>query len=83
VTRAWNDLKTEERRSAYDRLRRMAITEESLARKKGRSSPKSQASIRRPRNIPPYAMQSPRFKAPPPSGLLRRMLLLLLGRPVY
>ena len=83
VTRAWNDLKTEERRAAYDRVKRMAITEKSLTRKKGRVSPKSQASIRRPPSIPPYAMPSRRpYKALPPPGLLRRMLLLLLGRAV-
>ncbi len=84
VTRAWNDLKTEERRAAYDRLQRTALTEKSLKRKKGRSSPKGQMSNRRPRTIPPYAMPSRHaFKTHQPSGLLRRVLLLLLGRAVY
>ena len=34
VTRAWNDLKTQERRAAYDRSRRMALLDKSLLRKK-------------------------------------------------
>ena len=34
VTRAWNDVKSEDRRAAYDRSRSMALVEKSLARKK-------------------------------------------------
>jgi hypothetical protein len=34
VTRAWNDLKTQERRAAYDRSRRLAMLDKSLNRKK-------------------------------------------------
>ena len=84
VTRAWSDLKTEERRRAYDRSRRAALTEKSLKRKKGRSSSKGQPSNRRTRNLLPYATPSRHaFKAQQPSGLLRRVLLLLLGRAAY
>jgi hypothetical protein len=84
VTRAWNDLKTKERRASYDRQRRIALTEKSLTRKKAHTSLESQAAIPRPRSIPPHAIHSRRpFKSPPPPGLLRRMLLLLLGRVVY
>ena len=35
VTRAWNDLKTEDRRVAYDRSQRIASAEASLLRKRG------------------------------------------------
>ena len=36
VTRAWNDLKTPERRADYDRLQRKSLADKSLLRKKGR-----------------------------------------------
>ena len=40
VTRAWNDLKTQERRAAYDQSRRIALAEKSLLRKRGGASKK-------------------------------------------
>ena len=77
VTSAWNDLKTDERRAAYDRSRRLAV-ETSLTRAKGRSSSKRHRSRSRP------AMPTrPSFDAHQSTGLLRKMLLLLLGRVVY
>ena len=41
VTRAWNDLKTQERRAAYDRLKRISLADKSLLRKKGAASAQS------------------------------------------
>ena len=42
VTRAWNDLKTPERRADYDRLQRKSLADKSLLRKKGR--PRAQSN---------------------------------------
>ena len=41
VTRAWNDLKTPERRADYDRLQRKSLADKSFLRKKGRPSTQS------------------------------------------
>jgi hypothetical protein len=81
VTRAWNDLKTPERRAEYDRLQRKSLVEEALVRKKGppraqkqrlhnRAHYPGQMDFRRPLHI--YAGKR--------IGLLRRVLLLLFGR---
>ena len=49
VTRAWNDLKTQERRAAYDRVEAHALADKSLLLKKGgsRAQSKKQASNQR------------------------------------
>ena len=83
VTRAWNDLKTDERRMAYDRSRRLAQNNEALSRKKIRTIPNRPTSIRF-RNATPHAIHAQRtFKFSSHSGLLRRVLLLLLGRSAH
>ena len=81
VTRAWNDLKTDERRSAYDRSRRMTLAQESLSRKKARASSGSRAPMRRPYSQVPH--RRPLKPDLSRLGLLRRVLLLLLGRIVH
>ena len=83
VTRAWNELKTDERRTAYDRSRRLARNNEALSRNKAKTIRKKPTSIRL-RNDTPHTVHPNRtIKFSPPSGLLRRVLLLLLGRSAY
>jgi DnaJ-like protein len=86
VTRAWNDLKTQERRAAYDRSRRIALLDKSLLRKKARTYPKKQPSLQRPHNSAPYhrhGASRPSFKIyPERAGFLRQVLLSLLGKVV-
>jgi hypothetical protein len=87
VTRAWNDLKTQERRTAYDQSRRIALVEKSLLRKKGGAHSKNRASARRLHNSQRYRMHAGSRRSfnihPKQVGLLRRVLLLLLGRLVH
>jgi hypothetical protein len=80
VTRAWNDLKTAERRAAYDQLKIRSLAEKSLFRKRGsprgRRLHNGQAGIgpsRRPGHF--YPVQR--------LGLLRRLLFLLFDRTVH
>jgi hypothetical protein len=87
VTRAWNDLKTPERRADYDRLRRKALAEESLCRKKDRFRAQSNRHglKQRPHNRALYPGHvASRHPLPIFSdrriGLLRRALLLLFGK---
>jgi len=86
VTRAWNDLKTPERRASYDRSMRKSLAEKSLFRKKGMSRGQKRGSSRRldsgyqrpgayPRSFHIYSDQR--------LGLLRRLALLLFGRTVH
>lgn len=80
VTRAWNELKTEGRRAAYDRSRRLALNSEALSRKKATTTSKRQSS----RHAPHSGKSHQRiYKTSPQAGLLRRVLLLLLGRTAY
>jgi DnaJ domain len=87
VTRAWNDLKTPERRAEYDRLQRKSLADKSLLRKKGRPRAHSdrQGFNQRLHNRALYAGHVA-FRRPLPIyagkriGLLRRVLLLLFGR---
>jgi hypothetical protein len=87
VIRAWNDLKTQERRAAYDQSRRIALAERSLLRKKAGAYSKNQASTRRLHNSARYRMHAASRRSlnmyPERTGLLRRLLLLLLGRVVH
>jgi hypothetical protein len=83
VTRAWNDLKTPERRAEYDRLQRKLLADKSLIRKKAR--PRAQSNrqgfnqrreyVSSHRHLPLYAGKR--------VGLLRRMLLLLFDRTAF
>jgi hypothetical protein len=86
VTRAWNDLKTPERRAAYDQSMRKSLAEKSLLRKKGMSRGQKRGSGRHlasgyqrpgayPRSFHVYPDQR--------LGLFRRLLLLLFGRTVH
>ena len=89
VTRAWNDLKTPERRANYDRLQRKLLADKSLLRKKGlsRAQSKPQGFNQRLYNSALHAGHVP-YRRPLPSyagervGLLRQVLLRLFGRAV-
>jgi hypothetical protein len=85
VTRAWNDLKTPERRAAYDQLQRKSMAQESLLRKKG--LPRTQSG-RQGFNHRLHARHAGHGASRRPLpiypgrriGLLRRLLLLLFCR---
>jgi hypothetical protein len=84
VTRAWSDLKTPERRAAYDRAQRLAWAEKSAARTSTRASSKKALVRRYVRS----GAQYPRYEglgqpSNPYPGLLRRILVLLFGRSAY
>ena len=79
VTRAWNDLKTEERRAVYDRKR--ALAEKPMARNRPHSRPKPHMPHRGARHLGAVAIPV-LAKRHHPSGLFRKMLLFLLGREV-
>ena len=83
VTRAWNDLKTPERRAAYDRSRRVSSSERALPREDGARSRRQRAK--------PYSDWQRAYdgqvlyrQASPYShereGLLHRIMSLLFGR---
>jgi hypothetical protein len=55
VTAAWNDLKTPERRAAYDRLRRMSAVEKTLLRKKATPRKKQRSNLQHPHNNRQYS----------------------------
>jgi hypothetical protein len=87
VTRAWNDLKTEGHRVAYDRSQRMASAEASLLRQKGNTRAHSRRGVKTRRQsgrvghhrrivFPPFIQRHLE-----PGGLLHRVLL-LFGRAV-
>lgn len=90
VTRAWNDLKTRERRVAYDRQRCEVATDQSLRRKRRSDAPARPNSKRlrqrtshngwKPRQ--PTSYRSHSLYGGARGGLLRRILLLLFGRVV-
>jgi hypothetical protein len=88
VTRAWDDLKTRDRRAAYDRSKRIALADKSLLRKKGAASAQSKkhrsngrlynSSQRgRPVGRSVHTLHTYRDKR---RGFLRQVLLLLFGR---
>jgi hypothetical protein len=80
VTRAWNDLKTPERRANYDRLQRKLLADKSLLSKKGHARPHSSRRLnQRIRNQPQYARFA-YFYGGEPISFLRRVLLLLFGK---
>jgi hypothetical protein len=85
VTRAWNDLKTRDRRADYDRLRRSSPADESVLPKKVRPQSKGQW----PRQHAPKSAKQRRHVdsrrarhsySARRAGLLHRILLLLFGR---
>jgi hypothetical protein len=86
VTRAWNDLKTQERRAAYDRSRRIELLDKSLLRKKPSAHAKKKASAQPLRNNVAYPMHADSRRSfkiyPERAGFWRQVLLLLLGKVV-
>jgi hypothetical protein len=86
VTLAWNDLKTQEHRAAYDQSQRMVLAEKSplRARNRARAQSKKQASNRRLHNGGPHGrnvgFRRSHYIYP---GLLRRVLLFLFGRAAH
>jgi hypothetical protein len=89
VTRAWNDLKTPERRAAYHQVQRKQVQKKSGLRENERSSTTSKggvlskrredARIGHPRRA---AHRLSRIYVPRRIGFLRRLLILLLGRAI-
>ena len=83
VTRAWDDLKTPERRAAYDRAQRLAGREIGRTRPT-QASPKKALFRRYVRSGAQYHRYAGlRQPSKPRPGFLRRMLLLLFGRSAY
>lgn len=84
VTRAWNDLKTPERRAAYDQSMRNDL--EKMLHKTDSRNGRRRGSSRRPHNghakLRAYR-RSLRSHPDRHPGLLRRVLLMLFGRAVY
>lgn len=72
VTMAWDDLKTPERRAAYDREKQALHAKKKDRRKGGRGRSQPGKHLARPRWDVPYRNAR--------AGLLRRALLFLLGR---
>jgi hypothetical protein len=81
VTRAWNDLKTPERRAAYDRLQRRSLADKSLSRKKPRlRTPANGQFHNRAQSARRISFHQLRYvKEHQRIGLLRRVLLRLFG----
>ena len=80
VTEAWGVLKSDDRRAAYDRTLRGQANGKHNARTKSRNGSNRNGSSRNGSNRGP---KQPTRRTPsisPPSGLFRRVLLLLLGR---
>jgi hypothetical protein len=87
VTSAWSDLKSKERRAAYDRLQRSSVANKSLLRKKGGGGAPSHRRKANGRwghsgqygghSVSP---RSPLVYPDGKRGFLRRVLLLLFGR---
>lgn len=86
VTCAWNDLKTPERRAAYDRQMQTALAQKSLLRKKRLRRKQQVAPGRRrfdrPAGVGPYHRPRYAYLDQAPGGLLRRVLFSLFGRTV-
>lgn len=86
VTHAWNDLKTQERRGAYDRSRRVLLAEQSFLRKKARATnqKKNGGSSKRVNNNGAYRrhVASGRLdtRTGERKGFLQHILLVLFGR---
>jgi hypothetical protein len=87
VTEAWDHLKTDERRAAYDRSRRKALRESTSSG--GRQGHRSGRSMLKGQPVRPAGKTSSRplryrpsdrMRAAPKPSLFRRILSLLLGR---
>jgi hypothetical protein len=89
VTRAWNDVKTPERRAAYNsRETQRKPTTSKMSRSESERSTAHQmgtaSSRRAPRTVDPRpaSRRLSRVYTPRPIGFLRRLLIHLLGRPI-
>jgi hypothetical protein len=87
VTRAWSDLKTQQRRAAYDRLQRISLAEKSLLRKKDGARAQSNRlgsngrwGYSRSYGRRVVSSRSLHMYPDERGGLLRRVLVLLFGR---
>ena len=80
VTRAWNDLKTPERRAAYDQALRRTLADKARLRDRKHARGKRNGSSRGlvPRYGAPRAF-GPHVHRHNPPGLLRRLLMSLFG----
>jgi hypothetical protein len=86
VTAAWNDLKTPERRAAYDDLQRRSV-KKSKSRSKSGKSPNGRQTVNKPhgnggtpRNR--FVDRRPMMRGSEKIGFLRRALAVLFHRPV-
>jgi hypothetical protein len=80
VTRAWNDLKTQERRDAYDRSRRVSRVQKSSARKM-----RAKSQVKKPSHLEHLGRRSSnanryRVGDSHPEGFLRRVFQSLFDR---
>jgi hypothetical protein len=86
VTKAWNELKTDEKRAAYDQSRRSALINKSLFRKK-QTAQKGPSGSRASQNGGALRMHPiSRHHVghhPHHSGILKRVLLMLFGRGLH
>jgi len=82
VTRAWNDLKTPERRAAYDQSMQKSLAEKSLFRKRRARRGQSRGSNRHLHSGSGGPYHRGHFYPRQPPGLLRRLLLSLFSRTV-
>jgi hypothetical protein len=83
VTRAWNDLKTQQRRAAYDRSQRIAQVKKSFLRNRDYAHSNRQGPNPRWDHAGPYEGQNVyrrSLHSDGRGGFLRRILLLLFGR---
>jgi hypothetical protein len=80
VTRAWNELKSPERRAAYDQILRKQSAEGVRHRRNGRSGGRRDQRVlpRRPQPLRRSLRAHPAYRA----GLLNRVLFFLFGRTV-
>jgi hypothetical protein len=76
VARAWNDLKTPERRAAYDRSWRLSLADKSLKRDAFRRKRLNDSAPSRRHVVPGQSFRCPHQR----TGLLRWLLFLLFDR---
>lgn len=81
VTNAWNDVKTPERREAYDRLRRKAPSKKRSRRSSAHTKRTARPQHRRVKHrIPSQSFDTTGQRS---GGILRRVLLFLFGRAAH
>jgi len=80
VTRAWDDVKTEERRAAYDRLQRVKEADKALHRRSAGGRTGFRGGTRR-QSGSGFDKRRGSVRARQRGGLVNRILTFLLGRP--